>query len=64
MTVYLLPFVDIIAWCLMPNHFHIMVFVNSVKLVFDSDEARIHRVTLSHPVSRNSITHSSSSHQD
>ena len=25
---YLLPYVDILAWCLMSNHFHLMVLVN------------------------------------
>ena len=28
----LLPFCDILAYCLMPNHFHIMIFVNWVEL--------------------------------
>ena len=30
--VHLLPYVDILAWCLMPNHFHLMVLVNSAEL--------------------------------
>ena len=29
---YILPYADIIAWCLMPNHFHFMVLVNEVEL--------------------------------
>jgi putative transposase len=33
----MLPYVDIIAWCLMPNHFHFMVYVKDVELeVVDS----------------------------
>ena len=28
---YCLPYVDILAWCLMPNHFHLMVHVNHVE---------------------------------
>lgn len=28
----ILPFTDILAWCLMPNHFHLMVSVNEVEL--------------------------------
>lgn len=32
MRIYLLPYVDILAWCLMPNHFHIMVLVNKVTV--------------------------------
>lgn len=41
--VYLLPFCDILAYCLMPNHFHFMVRVNKI-------EATIHPVTPSHRV--------------
>ncbi len=29
---HLLPYADILAWCLMPNHFHIMAHVNHVSL--------------------------------
>jgi putative transposase len=25
---HVIPFADILAWCLMPNHFHLMVYVN------------------------------------
>jgi len=31
---HVLPFADILAWCLMPNHFHLMVHVNHVELEF------------------------------
>ncbi len=30
----ILPFCDILAWCLMPNHFHLMVLVNSLEAKF------------------------------
>ena len=30
--VYVLPYADILAWCLMPNHFHLMVLVNEVMV--------------------------------
>lgn len=55
MQVHLLPFCNILAYCLMPNHFHWMVEVN--KLVSDAPTAThevtsaTHRVTSSHPVS-------------
>lgn len=26
------PYADVLAWCLMPNHFHLMAFVRSVQL--------------------------------
>jgi len=29
---HVLPFADILAWCLMPNHFHLMVYINHVEL--------------------------------
>lgn len=28
---YIQPYADIIAWCLMPNHFHLMVYVRDVE---------------------------------
>jgi len=34
--IYILPYADIIAWCLMPNHFHFMVLVNHEELPLDS----------------------------
>lgn len=29
---YILPYADILAWCLMPNHFHLMVYVKDVEI--------------------------------
>lgn len=29
---HVLPFADVLAWCLMPNHFHLMVHVNQVEV--------------------------------
>ncbi|MBN2776767.1 MAG: hypothetical protein JXR36_03950 [Bacteroidales bacterium] len=29
---YVIPYSDILAWCLMPNHFHLMVYVREVEL--------------------------------
>ena len=28
---YILPYADVLAWCLMPNHFHLMVLVNDTS---------------------------------
>lgn len=28
---YILPYADIIAWCLMPNHFHLLIRVNQLN---------------------------------
>ncbi|MDD2199404.1 MAG: hypothetical protein PHE08_06735, partial [Bacteroidales bacterium] len=30
---YILPYADILAYCLMPNHFHLMVYVMEVEVV-------------------------------
>ncbi len=45
---YLLPYTDILAWCLMPNHFHLMVLVNETTV----------GVTGSHPDSNRTINNS------
>ncbi len=29
---YITPYADIMAWCLMPNHFHLMVLVNNTTI--------------------------------
>ncbi|MFZ4544314.1 MAG: transposase [Saprospiraceae bacterium] len=35
---YLLPYVDILAWCLMPNHFHFMVYVHDLEVEVADNE--------------------------
>ncbi len=39
MREHLLPFTDILAWCLMPNHFHWLCYVKSVELESRADAA-------------------------
>ena len=34
---FILPYADILAWALMPNHFHLMVLVNETKLIVTED---------------------------
>lgn len=29
---YINPFADILAWCLMPNHFHLMIYTLQLKI--------------------------------
>ncbi len=41
------PYADIVAWCLMPNHFHLMVHVNHTSL-----SVPIEGVTQSHPFNK------------
>jgi len=45
---HLKPYADILAWCLMPNHFHLMVLILEEEIVVDNT----HPVTLSHGVSK------------
>ncbi len=35
---YIVPHADIIAWCLMPNHFHFLLFVHDDKVSIDSTQ--------------------------
>ncbi len=44
---FVCPYADVIAWCLMPNHFHLMVEVRDLLQTIKPT----HGVTLSHPVS-------------
>ena len=45
---YILPYADILAWCLMPNHFHLMVYVNEVEMLVNSEAMTpSHRLTRS-----------------
>jgi Transposase and inactivated derivatives len=34
---YILPHADILAWCLMPNHFHLMVYLHTLVIDVDAD---------------------------
>ncbi len=42
---HILPYADILAWCLMPNHFHLMVYVNRISLA-GSDTSAADTVTV------------------
>lgn len=59
---YLLPYCDIMAWCLMPNHFHWMVYVRETEIDRVTSTSRgdraIDRVTSSHPVNNRSLNDS------
>ncbi len=37
---FISPYADIIAWCLMPNHFHLMILVNEVELFYEKKTKR------------------------
>ena len=38
---HILPHADILAWCLMPNHFHLMISVNRVEVEISDQVASI-----------------------
>ncbi|HAG17232.1 MAG TPA: hypothetical protein DCG69_12040 [Bacteroidales bacterium] len=48
---HILPYADVLAWCLMPNHFHLMVLVKEVVLPESSHtmtQKSSHTMTQSH----------------
>ena len=47
---YVLPYADILAWCLMPNHFHLMVRVNRITRVYSPGD--YNNAANNHPVSK------------
>lgn len=47
---YVLPYADVLAWALLPNHFHLLVYVNETEITIKTDG-----VTSSHPVSKTRI---------
>ncbi|MGQ7871236.1 hypothetical protein [Sunxiuqinia sp. sy24] len=47
---YVLPHADVLAWCLMPTHFHLMVHVNDLHM------EHIDQVTPSHLINRMTLT--------
>ncbi len=47
MKEFILPYADIMAWCLMPNHFHWMVYVRETTISIDTDNFNSRGATLS-----------------
>jgi putative transposase len=44
---YILPYADILAWCLMPNHFHLMVLVNELEKEINDNDGNMNRLIAS-----------------
>ena len=42
---YITPYADILAWCLMPNHFHFMIYVNCVEIEISEKVTESHHLT-------------------
>jgi len=38
---YILPYADVLSWCLMPNHFHWMVYVKETELALPLDKISV-----------------------
>jgi putative transposase len=61
MNDYLLPYCDVLAWCLMPNHFHRMVYVRETELEIPTSrgaitgKTEVDRVTSNRESSRGAI---------
>ena len=55
---HILPHADVLAWCLMPNHFHLMIYVHTVEVArIENTDARsltsaTHTMTSSHRMSK------------
>lgn len=52
---YILPHADVLAWCLMPNHFHLMISVNRVEVEIIDPMTLVHRINnqdsnITHPM--------------
>ena len=47
--VYINPYADVMAWCLMPNHFHLMVLVREVEIPV---ELKSDKMTSSHLITK------------
>jgi len=52
-NIYITPYADVLAWCLMPNHFHLMVFVRDVEL-----DGKTLGVSLRHAESKRTLNES------
>lgn len=38
---HILPYADVLAWCLMPNHFHLMIYVHTLEVArIENTDAR------------------------
>lgn len=57
---HILPHADVLAWCLIPNHFHLMIHVNTVEAVFSELVTPGRLLSTSHPAPRKKRTLNSS----
>lgn len=49
---FISPYADIMAWCLMPNHFHLMILVNEVELPYGK---KLEKPLIENEIDRNNL---------
>ncbi len=49
---HILPYADLLAWCLMPNHFHLMVYVNTLELPLGDENCSVSSISPGATLSR------------
>lgn len=52
LNTYILPYADVLAWCLMPNHFHLLVLVKNEELAISKLNCSSQGVTLSETLTK------------
>ena len=50
MKEYIMPYADIMAWCLMPNHFHWMVYVKETMINIENKSVALSEDVISEGV--------------
>lgn len=51
MQLYILPFADILAWCLMPNHFHMLIYIrHTTKVIHGAYHIRNQKARFKHEI--------------
>ncbi len=55
---YISPYADILAWCIMPNHFHLMVYVKEVEIEVKSDSINSEAFTPSEGLTKRTLNDS------
>jgi len=55
---HIIPHADILAWCLMPNHFHLMAYVHTLEIEITEKEEEAHSegFTRSEALTKNTLT--------
>lgn len=60
---HVLPYADILAWCLMPNHFHFMVYINHLDLPWVDCSLKAHSPSATSSRARTNTSDKSQSFQ-